>query len=114
MWYDSLMTEEELLNALAEADAAAKFARMTRKRHARRSTPTNVQRMDDLNEAMTRVKEAMVPLRSYIGRSPYLPQTSFVSASVDRCRERSAELQKERRKTWKMLQAGKKKDIDIV
>lgn len=88
---------------LQAADRAVTFARDVRRYHARRTPKTSNQRKTDLAEARERLRAAMKPLRSYLGR----PDTRNTAASI-RERERvfaaSQAIQTERRKVWKMQQ----------
>lgn len=90
-------------DAIEAADAAVAFAQQVRKFHARRSDKKrSTQRAADIELALERLKDAMGPLRSEIGRFPYGPQTGQAERNRDRIRKASAALQTERRKLWKM------------
>lgn len=94
--------------ALREAELAVAHAKDVRVSHRRRSVKTDRQRLHDLTLAFERVKDAMLPLRSEIGKFPYGPQTDQAEENRKTIREASAALQRERRKLWKMLQDPKK------
>lgn len=94
--------------ALREAELAVAHAQDVRVSHRRRSAKTDRQRQHDLTLAFERVKEAMLPLRSEIGKFPYGPQTDQAEENRETIRQASAALQRERRKLWKMLQEPKK------
>lgn len=95
--------------AMKEADLAVANAQEVRALHRRRTERTDRQRQHDLTLALRRVKAAMGPLRSEIGKFPYGPQTDIAEENRVKIREASAALQRERRKLWKMLQTNKKK-----
>jgi hypothetical protein len=92
-------------DAIENANAAVAFAQQVRKFHRRRTSRKADQRARDIEVAVQRLKDAMGPLRSEIGRFPYGPQTSIAEANRERIREASAALQRERRKLWKMKEA---------
>jgi hypothetical protein len=92
-----------LTDALKEADLAVKNAQEVRVFHRKRSERTDRQRVNDLKMAEARVKAAMRPLRSAIGKFPHEPQTQNNIDRQERIRAASARLQSERRKLWKML-----------
>jgi hypothetical protein len=102
MWYDSVMPKELPKEAIDAALAAIEFAQLVRRQHRRRTGRDSAQRRTDIELALTRLKEAMGPLRSEIGRFPYGPQTTAAEANRDRIRDVSAAIQRERRKLWKM------------
>jgi hypothetical protein len=95
--------------AMKEAELAVTNAQEVRSYHRKRSEKSDRQRRHDLDLALKRVKAAMVPLRSEIGKFPYGPQTDAAEANRDTIREASKALQRERRKLWKMLQQPKPK-----
>lgn len=88
--------------AIEAADAAIAFAAQVRRFHRRRTDKRSQQRKDDIASALSRLKEAMDPLRSEIGRFPYGPQTPQAEANRERIRQASKAIQSERRKLWKM------------
>lgn len=96
------MPSELPKDALDAADAAVIFAQQVRRIHRRRSNKLSKQRASDIELAIKRLKEAMEPLRSEIGRFPYGPQTGAAEANREAIRTASARLQAERRKLWKM------------
>lgn len=95
---------------MKEAELAVANAREVRAHHRKRTLRNDRQRRHDLTLAFRRVKAAMVPLRSEIGRFPYGPQTDTADANRQAIREASAALQRERRKLWKMLKMPPKKE----
>jgi hypothetical protein len=105
MWYDSRMPKNLPKEALQAADAAVVFAQQTRKLHRRRTAKTAEARERDIEAALERLREAMKPLRSEIGRFPYGPQTDAAERNRDKIRAASDALQRERRKLWKMRAA---------
>lgn len=92
---------------MTEAELAVTNAQEVRAYHRKRSERTDRQRRHDLELALKRVKSAMLPLRSEIGKFPYGPQTDAAAENRQAIREASAALQRERRKLWKMLQQPK-------
>jgi hypothetical protein len=92
-------------DAIEQAEAAVAFAVQVRKYHARRTQKNSTQRGEDINRALDRLKDAMKPLRSEIGRFPYGPQNPVAEANRDKIRAASAALQTERRKLWKLRSA---------
>lgn len=99
------MPSELPQDTIEAADAAVIFAQQVRRMWRRRSDKTSPQRKSDIELALTRLKEAMEPLRSEIGRFPYGPQTDAAEANREAIREASARIQSERRKLWKMRRA---------
>jgi hypothetical protein len=89
-------------SAIQTADAAVAYARQVRGYHARRTAKASPQRRTDIEVALKRLREAMAPLKSEIGRFPYGPQTDTAEANRERIRCASAAIQAERRKLWKM------------
>lgn len=87
---------------LENARAAAVFAARTRARHGKRTDRNSPQRIADIELALERIRDAMQPLRSEIGRFPYGAQTEAAESVRNKIREASADLQAERRKLWKM------------
>ena len=88
---------------MREAELAVRNAQEVRAFHRKRTQKGDQQRRHDLTLALRRVKAAMRPLRSQIGKFPYGPQTAIAEANRDKIRAASDALQKERRKLWKML-----------
>lgn len=89
-------------NEIKIAEDAVAYARHVRKYHARRTDRKSSQRGTDITLALARLRDAMRPLRSEIGRFPYGPSTAIAEENRQRIREASTEIQKERRKLWKM------------
>lgn len=83
---------------LEAAAAAVAFAVQVRRYHRRRTGKDAKQRQADIARALRRIKVAMAPLRSEIGRLATGPSTER-SREI---REASLALQRERRKLWKM------------
>ena len=96
------MPRELPKDAIERANAAVAFAQQVRRFHRRRSNRNAQQREADIALALDRLKEAMKPIRSEIGRFPYGPQTDAAERNRDKIRAASESLQKERRKLWKM------------
>lgn len=88
--------EENLL----VAQAAVEFAQEVRKHHRRRSERNSHQRQEDIALALKRIRDAMRPLRSELGRFPYNPGAD--TERQEKIKAASQALQKERRKLWKM------------
>jgi hypothetical protein len=97
------MTEAAVAAALQEAEHAIQNAQEVRAFHRKRSERDDRQRINDLTFALRRVKAAMTPLRSEIGRFPHQQRTDTVEARQNKIRNASKALQRERRKLWKML-----------
>jgi DNA-binding NtrC family response regulator len=97
------MTANAIAEALQEAELAVQSAQETRRYHRKRSEKGDPQREADLGMAMERVRAAMKPLRSEIGRFPKQPHTATVEARQNKIRAASRALQSERRKLWKMI-----------
>lgn len=109
MWYDSFMPAVLPKDAMQAADAAVAFARQVRKFHARRTNVGSSQRRKDIDLALDRLRDAMLPLRSEIGRFPYGPQTVEAEHNREAIRCASQAIQCERRKLWKMAARKPKK-----
>jgi hypothetical protein len=97
------MPEKVPDNILESADRAIANAQRVREFHRRRTEKRSPQRKTDIVVARSRLKEAMKPLKSAIGKFPYGPQTTTAEANREAIRQRSAAIQTERRKLWKML-----------
>lgn len=97
-----VMEESEVSGLVAAAEAAVGYAQSVRAYHRKHTDKNSVQRKDDLHLALGRLKEAMAPIRSEIGRFTYLAQNSTVDKDRERLREASLAMQVERRKLWKM------------
>lgn len=96
------MPNELPQDAIAAAEAAVAFAQQVRKFHRRRTQRSHTQRQVDIENALQRIKNAMRPLKSEIGRFPYGPQNDRAEANRETIRQASEALQRERRKLWKM------------
>lgn len=88
------------------AEAAIKHAQDIRAYHRKRSKPGDKQRDVDIKHALTKVRSAMRPIRSALGRAPYDISADAGERRVA-LRAISARLQTERRKLWK-LRGGKR------
>jgi hypothetical protein len=95
--------------AMKEARLAVTNAQEVRAFHRKRTARNDRQRKNDLTLAFERVKEAMRPLRSEIGKFPYGPQTQEAADNRQAIRDASAALQRERRKLWKMLKPAQRR-----
>src|SRR3954469_2229444 len=104
VWYASLMPARLPKEAIKSARAAVSNAERGRKFHARRTDKDSPQRKADIDLALERLKEAMLPLRSEIGRFPYGPQTAEAEDNRQIIRAASEHIQRERRKLWKLKQ----------
>jgi hypothetical protein len=89
-----------------DAEAAIENAKRVRAAHARRSRRGSPRREQDINIALDRLKTAMKPLRSEIGRFPYGPDTEKAEQNRKIITDLSGDIQKERRKLWKMQKHG--------
>lgn len=89
------------------ACSAVDYARSVRAYHRRRTETNSPQRKTDITVALDRLRRAMKPLKSEIGRFPYGPQTTTAEANRQAIRDASAAIQRERRKLWKMRRAAK-------
>lgn len=98
--------------AINDAASAVAYAQQVRRFHARRTAATSKQRAADIELALTRLKEAMRPLRTEIGRFPYGPQTTVAEANRQAIRDASAQIQKERRKLWKLRNTKQPEEDD--
>lgn len=85
-----------------DAEVAIENARRVRAAHARRSGRGTPRREADIRIALERLKAAMKPLRSEIGRFPYGPATETAEQNRKTIVRLSSDIQKERRKLWKM------------
>ena len=103
------MTVASIQDALHEAALAVENAQEVRALHRKRTDRGDKQREDDLKMALERVKRAMKPLRSEIGRFPKQGKTPTNLQRQERVRAASLALQKERRKLWKMLDRRERK-----
>lgn len=102
MWYASFMPTELPEDTIETALAAVAFAQQVRRFHARRTDKKSSQRASDIKLALSRLQNAMGPLRSEIGRFPYGPQTTLAENNRQVIRDASDAIQRERRKLWKM------------
>jgi len=92
----------QIEEALREAELAVQSAQETRAYHRKRTQKGDRQRETDLELALDRVKAAMKPLRSEIGRFRHREARPSVVEQRQRIRDASLALQRERRKLWKM------------
>ena len=95
-------SEDTLQDQIASAWAAVAAAKRVREHHRRRTDKRSKQRAQDIEVALNRIRDAMAPLRSYLGRFPYVPQTEVTRIEYDDVSDASRALQAERRKLWKM------------
>jgi len=105
------MPEELPKNMMEAADAAVLYAQQVRKHHARRTAIASPNRKHDLDLAIQRLKEAMAPLRTEIGRFPYGPQTPLAEANRQKIRDASKAIQRERVKLWKMKHVPRREHV---
>ena len=96
------MPENLPANMIEAADSAVVYAQQVRKMHRRRTDKKSPRRAEDIESALARLREAMGPLRSEIGRFPYGAQTARAEANRERIRLASDAIQCERRKLHKM------------
>jgi hypothetical protein len=97
--------EPSLDDVLADAKRAIEHAQSTRRAHARKTEHGTKQREADLKVAVERLQAAMKPIRRRICRLPYL-QAPIGAEALEMA---SKELQRERRKLWKMRSSVLKK-----
>ncbi len=102
MWYDPLMPSTLTQRDLDTAAAAVAFAQQMRRWHARRTDKQSEQRQDDIEKALERLRDAMTPLKSEIGRFHYGPQTTAAARSREAVLAHSDAIKRERMKLWKM------------
>lgn len=102
MWYIVPMNGHPIELEIQKAEAAIRYAQDVRSHHRRRTNKGNPQREADLKSGVRRIKSAMKPLRSYLGRAQYEEQTAEHLEQVELVKEISQRLQTERRKLWKM------------
>lgn len=102
MWYSSPVPDQLLQSDLVEAEAAVRHAVNVRKHHRRRSSREDPQRAADIEMALERLRAAMVPLRSAIGRFPSEEPTEAIESRQAIVRALSANIQGQRRRLWKM------------
>jgi hypothetical protein len=93
---------------LKEADLAVKNAQEVRAYHRKRTDRHDRQRQNDIRLAAERVKAAMKPLRSEIGKFARQLPTRDTIERQERIRAASLALQRERRKLWKMIDPERK------
>jgi hypothetical protein len=84
------------------AKLAVTHAQAVREYHRRRSDRGSEQREWDIREAQERIQRAMKPLRTWQGKAPYATQTELHKEFTRQVSEVSKDLQRERRKLWKM------------
>lgn len=90
--------DEDTRQELNHANAAIEYAQEVRAYHRRRTRRGNKQREDDISLALDRLKRAMQPIRTRIGKMPYTPAVP----ENELVRQVSKDIQIERRKLWKM------------
>lgn len=101
-------TPDQISAFLEEANLATQSAQEVREYHRKRTVRADQQRRDDINLALERIKAAMTPLRSEIGRFHKQPTSDIVLDRQRKIREASKALQRERRKLWKMLNTSER------
>lgn len=104
MWYDSSMPNRLPKDALRQAHAAVVFAHQTRKHYRRRPDRNKRDREKDIQKALDRIRRAMAPIRSEIGRFAHQPCDVEGLIRREKIRKASQDLQRERRKLFKMQQ----------
>lgn len=110
MWYDTGMPTTLPQREIDRAAAAVDYAAQVRIYHRRRSALSSPDRLRDINLALSRLKEAMRPLKTEIGRFQYGPTTSIAEANREIIRQCSLAIQTERRKLWKLKHPIRKSD----
>lgn len=95
------MASNSIREDIKNAVAAVAHARAVRSVHRRRSAKGSPQREGDIQLALTRLKDSMRPLRSYLGRLPYSTEGTSPD-EITLVKDVSQAIQKERRKLWKM------------
>lgn len=90
------------LQAMREAQDAVLFAQAVRQRHRRRTARGTAQREQDIQVALARLREAMRPLRSEIGRFSRVHASPAAEIVREDVRAASEAIQRERRKLFKM------------
>ena len=94
------MAELDSTDTLVAAASAVQYAQDVRAHHRKRTKRGNPQREADLKIAQDRLHSAMEPVRTYLGRLQFEARTD--QRTTERIRAASVELQRERRKLWKM------------
>jgi hypothetical protein len=90
-------------NIFSSGESAVRFAQQVRSNHRRRTERTSAQRQQDVEMAMERIADAMVPIRTLIGRYPHRRRvTPALEEKMEAVHDLSGRLQAERRKLWKM------------
>ncbi len=102
MWYDTCVPAELHRNLIDDAEAAIAFAQQVRAYHRRRTATDSERRLYDIALARERLRDAMKPLRSEIGRFHFGPQTTIAERNRDVIRDVSQRIGAERRKLTKM------------
>src|SRR3954471_22681742 len=95
------MVDTPLQRELDTAAAAVSHAQEVRILHRRQTERASSQRQRDIELALERLKDAMRPLRTHIGRIQRVPEL-FNEPDEEAIRSASQALQTERRKLWKM------------
>ena len=98
---------ETLNQYIEKAEAAISYAQSVRRLHRRRTPRGSQQRETDLQLAMGRLRDAMRPVRTELGRLPFLPSSESTEQRQESLQEISKALQCERRKLWKMRERAK-------
>jgi hypothetical protein len=100
------MPEPDLDTILLGAAAAVSYAQDVRAHHRKRTKRGASQREADLWIARNRLREAMEPVRSVIGRAQFDLMSATKAKQIEKARQASRDLQRERRKLWKMQVGG--------
>lgn len=108
MWYASCMDTLQHDLILMDANSAVKHAQDVRAFHRKRTRPGERHRSVDVRNALKRLRDAMAPIRSALGRAPYDKLNATTRKRHDELRAVSQLIQAERRKLWK-LRGGKPK-----
>lgn len=108
MWYGSLMPANRPTEDIEFAEAAVAYAQQVRAYHRRRTERGSKARESDIEVALDRLRAAMKPLRTHIGKFAYGPQTTVAEDNRQAIRAASEAIQIERRKLWKLQKHRKR------
>lgn len=92
---------------IERAEVAIKNAQDVRGYHRKRTRIGHAQRNTDISHAMTKIRFAMLSIRSALGRVPYRAINETSRREAAELADVSRRLQIERRKLWK-LRGGKR------
>jgi hypothetical protein len=93
---------------LSAAETAIQHAQSVRSYHRKETHPRHPQRLTDIKHAENRIKNAMRPIRSALGRAPYMNSSQITEKRLEQLRDMSKLLQAERRKLWKLAGVRKR------